>query len=94
MNRSLRTHLAKAMSLGTLALALGFATPATAHAQGFGVGVQFGAPYPVAFGPRYDDRFRYDAWRRHEEWVRQQEWRHGAWVRAHRVYGPYGVYGR
>ncbi len=95
MNITLKSVLAKTLAVGTLAAALGFAAPATAHAQGFGVGVQFGAPYPVAFGPRYDDRFRHDDWRRHEEWARQQEWlRHRDWERTHRVYGPYSVYGR
>ena len=101
MNITLKSVLTRTLAAGTLAAALGFATPATAGAQGFGVGVQFGAPYPAAFAPRYDDRFRYDAWRRHQDWARHEDWvrheewlHHREWERMHRFYGRYGVYGR
>ena len=95
MKLSLKALLLKSLALTTLAGAVAFVIPARAEAQGFGVAVQFGNPYPVAYGPRYGDPFRHDDWRRHEEWVRQQEWlRHQQWERANRGYGrpPFGFY--
>ncbi len=103
MKLSLKALLIKSVTLGTLAAAVALVAPAQAHAQGFGVAVQFGN----AYGPRYDDRFyadhlRHEDWRRHEEWVRQGEWlRRQEWERTHAFYGrppyapaPFGYYGR
>ena len=99
MRLSPKAHLGKALAIGTLAAAAAFVAPAKANAQGFGVAVQFGNAFPVAYGQGYDNRFfadpfRHEEWRRHEEWcrheqwVRQEEWlRHQEWERSHLFYG-------
>ncbi len=95
MKLSLKAYLIKALAAGTLAGVVALGAPAKAEAQGFGLAVHIGNPYPVAYGPRYDDSFRRDDWQRHEAWIRQQEWlRHQEWERAHHVYGgrAYGPY--
>ena len=93
MKLSLKALLLKSLAITTLAGAVAFVTPAKAEAQGFGVAVHFGNPYPVAYG--FGDPYRHDAWRQHEAWVRQQDWlRHEEWQRANRGYGrpPFGFY--
>jgi hypothetical protein len=96
--------IAKVMLTGLAAGALMAASSATAQAQQFAVGVQFGHPayvvdhndYRYADGYRVD---RYEARRREEfrereareEFARRQAYlQHEQWERAHRFDRPYG----
>jgi hypothetical protein len=91
--------LAAKTSIATFAAgALFFATAAPAHAQQFGVAVQYGTPAYVADrDDYYSDRARHEYWeherarrewlehQRREEFLRRQAWlRHEQWEREHR----------
>jgi hypothetical protein len=71
--------VAKGMMVVLAAGALMVAVPAKADAQGFAVGVQFGAPH------RGYDRFEFE---RREAFLRHEEW-----VREHRFERPFGYRG-
>ena len=78
---SVKSMMAKGVTVGLLAGAIALASPAKAEAQQFAVGVQFGSPaYGYVAPGDYYARQRYEAyWReqarlQHEAWVRQQAW--------------------
>ena len=90
---SVKTTVAKMVTVGLLAGAFVLAAPAKAQAQ-VSVGVQFGYPVQYGYGPGYYDHLRYEQARR-EAFLRQQEWerrqafrRHEAWERE-RAYARY-----
>jgi hypothetical protein len=74
--------VAKGMMVILAAGALIVASPATASAERFAIGVQVGTPYFGApyYGPR--DRFEFE---RRQEFLRHEEW-----LRMHRFARPYG----
>jgi hypothetical protein len=76
--------VAKGMMVVLAAGALMVASPAKAEAQGFAVGVRFGAPAPY-----YAHRdFEFE---RRQEFLRREAFlRHEEWVRSHRFDRPYG----
>ncbi len=99
---NVKAMVAKVLTVGFLAGAFVMAAPAKAEAQGFAVGVRFGAPVYVApryvalvygYGYGYDVR-RHDEWVRHEEFERQRAFeRERDYDRYH--HGPaYGYRGR
>jgi hypothetical protein len=87
---NVKSMVAKVMMVGLAAGAFAVASPATAQAQQFGVGVQFGQPAYVVDhdGYRYDrDAYRYDRddYRRREEFreheAREAFYRRQAYLR-------------
>jgi hypothetical protein len=76
---SVKSMVAKVMTVGLLAGAFVLAAPMKANAQQFGVGVQVGYPH-------------YDYSRRDSfEFQRRQAFlRHEEWLRAHRFHDRYG----
>ena len=93
--------LAAKASIATFAAgALFFARAAPAHAQQFGVAVQYGTPaYVGGRDDYYRDRAGHEYWERErarreyleherrEEFLRRQAWvRHEQWERDHRFY--------
>lgn len=88
---SVKTMIAKGVTVGLLAGAVALAAPAKAEAQQFAVGVQVGYPHYDYVGRDYDyarrnyyERQRIEEARRHAEWVRAHE---RAWDRDHDRYG-------
>ena len=78
---SVKSMMAKGITVGLLAGAIALAAPAKAEAQQFAVGVRFGSPaYSYVAPADYYARQRYEAYCReqvrlqHEAWVRQQAW--------------------
>jgi hypothetical protein len=88
---SVKSMMAKGVTVGLLAGAMALAAPAKAEAQQFAVGVQFGSPaYGYVAPGDYYARQRYEAYCReqarlqHEAWVRQQAYnRHAYTYRDH-----------
>lgn len=87
MKATLKSTVAKVMTVGVLAGAFAMAGGAKAEAQSWSVGVQLGAPaygyappaYGYAYGPDYYarqrcERERREAYERRQAWLRQQEW--------------------
>jgi hypothetical protein len=82
---SVKSMMAKGVTVGLLAGAIALAAPAKAEAQQFAIGVQFGSPAYGYVAPgdyyarqRYEEYCRQQARLQHEAFVRQQ-----AWVRQH-----------
>jgi len=74
--------VAKGMMAAMVAGGLMVASPAKAKAQGFAVGVQFGAPYYGRPGFEFERR---------QEFLRREAFlRHEEWLRGHRFERPYG----
>ena len=101
MNFASIKALAAKVSITTFAAgALLFAGTAPAHAQQWGVAVQYGTPaYVYDRDDYYRDRARHEYWERErareawieherqEEFLRRQAWlRHEQWERGHRFY--------
>ena len=104
---SLKSMVTRSLAFGLIAGAVVFVTPKEAHAQSFGVAVQFGQPeyrgpvYAPAYGPGFYDRGRGEQWRaredwrRHEEWARREQWeRERAFHERHEEFGYRGYPGR
>ena len=76
---SVKSMMAKGVTVGLLAGAIALAAPAKAEAQQFAVGVQFGSPAYGYVAPgdyyarqRYAEYCREQTRLQHEAWVRQQ----------------------
>jgi hypothetical protein len=76
---SVKSMIAKGVTVGLLAGAIALAAPAKAEAQQFAVGVEFGSPAYGYVAPgdyyarqRYEEYCRQQARLQHEAWVRQQ----------------------
>ena len=78
---SVKSMMAKGVTVGLLAGAIALAAPAKAEAQQFAVGVQFGSPAYGYVAPgdyyarqRYEEYCRQQARLQHKAWERQQAW--------------------
>ena len=88
---SVKSMMAKGVTVGLLAGAIALAAPAKAEAQQFAVGVQFGSPAYGYVAPgdyyarqRYEEYCRQQARLQHDAWVRQQAYnRHAYAYRDH-----------
>ena len=92
---SIKSMIAKGVTVGLLAGAIALAAPAKAQAQQFAVGVQFGSPGYGYVVPgdyyarqRYEELCRERAFAAQQAYLRQQAWaqheareRHEAWER-------------
>jgi hypothetical protein len=86
---SVKSMMAKGVTVGLLAGAIALAAPAKAEAQQFAVGVQFGSPAYGYVAPgdyyarqRYEELCRERAFAAQQAYARQQAWaRHEAWER-------------
>lgn len=82
---SVKSMVAKVMTVGLLAGAFVLAAPVKAEAQQFGAVVEVGFPHNDYSHRDYFEFQRREAIRRHEEFVRRQEWE-----RAHRFHERFG----
>jgi hypothetical protein len=88
---SVKTMVAKVMTVGLLAGAFVLAAPQKAQAQ-VSVGVQFGYPQ-YGYDRDYYDHLRYEQARR-EAFLRQQEWERQQAFMRHEAWERYGDRGR
>src|SRR5215470_19547975 len=85
---SIKSMIAKGVTVGLLAGAVALAAPAKAEAQQFAVGVQFGSPsYGYVAPADYYARQRYEAYCREQARLQHEAWlRHEAWERQQAYY--------